>query len=769
LLAEAQDGFDAGSHAITLRTNNPQIRFTEVTPRDVNLKNGDVISVVVRIEAPNDVTLSADFSAIDSNFQPGQEYSFALGGGEYALTHIISATNTRRDGVYTIPLNARLGPWDVTYDQFQLRLQNKNLIPVNVANGIYVNTTPPASTTGWPGPSPSVMASNSTIVTGGTSVLKANVNGQAAGSEIVGVIISMDNHDGYFQVPVDPNNYPAGGEVEAAIRLRQYGEDEPVPARLNMRVALRDARGRISPYQAFAFTVIKVGGGDIQFTLSWDTVADLDLHIVDPFNCEIYYGRRTCTQSGGRLDLDANIGCSAGPQTENVFWPEGGAPPGTFIAKVNRFSDSCCASTCGRGHNYTLTVNYCGRTEVYEGLVPYGQSTTSSGAGSSSGIVVATIDNRSCQRLAQGRIRYQDKVFDQRGFGAFRWKAVEGAVVELRELGTNAVLGTGVTDSRGDYNVPFTTTAPGFVVAVKTRTSETEGLRDIKLFDHPKFKRIYEVTSAPVILVGQDDVVRQDIDITVDRAAGAFNIFDTLRQSYDQVRLMTGRPLGELRGFWATGTDTTDTIYCSTYLYNNGVCTEVGSVSVQGKDTDRDEYDDMVIAREFFKFALNQLARDSHPGEVVDGRRDDPRRSWTEGAATFFANDLIGSRHYVDSRPYHVYLVDDAEDPQSPFALDVQANQLSRYLVMSLLWDLADSDNEDHDEFDRMRTAIYDVLFKYLPREGFVDRGPTGIDLTDFLDGWFCRGWARDTSMQLLLDHYGVTYDFAGPSGCWTP
>ena len=94
---------------------------------------------------------------------------------------------------------------------------------------------------------------------------------------------------------------------------------------------------------------------------------------------------------------------------------------------------------------------------------------------------------------------------------------------------------------------------------------------------------------------------------------------------------------------------------------------------------------------------------------------------------------------------------------------------LAGYLVMSLLWDLADSDNEDHDEFDRMRPAIYDVMFKYLPREGFTDRGPTGVDLTDFLDGWFCRGWARDTSMQLLLDHYGFTYDFAGPSGCWTP
>lgn len=770
LVAEAQDGFDAGIHEVELRTNNPQIRFTEVTPRAATLKNGDVVSVVVRIEAPNDVELSADFSALDSGFEPGQSYAFALGGGEYAVTYVITADNSRRDGTYAVPLTARLGPWTVTYDLFFLRLQNKPIMPIGITNGIFVEAPPPAANPAWPGNAPTVVSTNSTIVTGGTGVIQTNVSDQTQGTDVVGVIISLDGHDGYYQVPVDPADPPADGIVEGRLRLRQYGENESVPNRIHFRVALRDARGRISPYRAFSFNVIKVGGGDIQFTLSWDTVADMDIHIVDPFGCEIYYGRRTCSQSGGRLDLDANIGCSSGPQTENVFWPEGGAPPGTYVAKVNRFSDSCCANSCQDGHNYTMTINYCGRTEVVEGHIPYGQQTTSSGAGSTSGIVVATIDNRACERTAQGRVRYQDKVFDARGFGAFRWKAVEGAVVELRELGTNAVLGTGVTDALGNYLIPFSTQGPGYIVAIRTMTSEDQGLRDIKLYDHPKFKRIYEVTSAPVILAGvEEDTVFQDVDITVDRAAGAFNIFDILRQSYDQVRLVSGRDLGELRGFWATGTDTTDTIYCSEYLYNNGVCTEVGSVSVQGKDTDRDEYDDMVIAREFFKFALNTLARDSHPGEVADGRRDDPRRSWTEGAATFFAADLVGSRHYVDSRPFSTYIVDDLESSHSPFAIGTDFESVSRYLVMSVLWDLGDSDNEDADEIDRLRSGIYDVLFSYLPSETWTDRGPTGVDLTDFLDGWFCRGWGMSDAMVRLLDFFDYGYDFAGPSGCWTP
>ena len=769
-LAEAQDVVERGSHEIALHTNNPQIKFTEVTPRTTSVKNGDIISLVVRIDAPNDVDLTADFSALDSEFNPLQPYTFTVGGGEYTLTYVVNHANTRPDGVYAIPLKAKLGLLDVQYTLFSLRLQNKPVIPVTVTNGIFVNAPPPATDPAWVSAAPIVTATNSTIVTGGTSVISTTVNGQLPNTDIVGVILSLDGHNGYYQVPVDRESPPPNGLVEATLHLRQFGENEAVPIDLQFGIALRDGRGRISPYQPLIYRVIKVGGGDLQFTLAWDTIADLDMHIVDPYNCEIYYGRRTCTQSGGRLDLDANIGCSSGPQTENVFWPEGGAPPGTYVAKINRFSDSCCQSTCSEGHNYTMTINYCGRTEVYEGRIPYGQSTTSSGAGSNNGIIIATIDNQNCGRRAQGRVRYQDRDFDQTGFGAYRWRSVEGAFVELRELGTNAVLGTSVTDTNGDYLIPFSMSIAGYVVAVMTRTDEAEGLRNIKLYDHPEFKRIYEVTSAPVIFVdNDDDAITRDIDITVNKAAGAFNIFDVLRQSYDQVRLATGRDLGELRGFWATGADATDTIYCSTYLYNNGVCTEVGSVSVQGKDTDRDEYDDMVIAREFFKFALNQLAKDSHPGEEADGRRDDPRRSWTEGVATYFAADLLGSRYYVDSRPHAVYIVDDLEDMQSPFSVKTADNLVSRYLVMSVLWDLSDSDNEDQDEVDRMRNAIYDVLFTHFHEANLGDRGPEGVDLTDFLDGWLCEGWGMSDALVRLLDYYEYNYDFAGPSGCWTP
>ena len=190
-------------------------------------------------------------------------------------------------------------------------------------------------------------------------------------------------------------------------------------------------------------------------------------------------------------------------------------------------------------------------------------------------------------------------------------------------------------------------------------------------------------------------------------------------------------------------------------------------MSVQGKDTDRDEYDDMVILKEFFKFALTTLGRDSHPGGAVDGRRDDQRRAWSEGVAEFFASDTLSSRYFVNSRPLGVYVVDDLEAMPTPFAFAVKGAKLSPYLVSAFLWDVADSNNEEWDPIDRMRNGIYDVLFTYFPSDDYADRGATGVELGDFLDGWICREWGVEPELQtLLVEHYDFEYAFDGPRTC---
>jgi hypothetical protein len=79
---------------------------------------------------------------------------------------------------------------------------------------------------------------------------------------------------------------------------------------------------------------VKIQVGDPQFTLVWNSNADLDLHVFEPGGKEIYWNDRKGNK-GGELDIDKVEGF--GP--ENISWPWKGpdgskdnvpAPPGEY-------------------------------------------------------------------------------------------------------------------------------------------------------------------------------------------------------------------------------------------------------------------------------------------------------------------------------------------------------------------------------------------------------------------------------------------------------
>jgi len=91
-----------------------------------------------------------------------------------------------------------------------------------------------------------------------------------------------------------------------------------------------------------AVTVRNVGTGGVQVSVSWNSVADVDLYLVEPSGNTIYYGNRQ-SASGGVLDLDSNAACS-GPdlRNENINWPSQSPPGGTYTVRVN-YWDACGA------------------------------------------------------------------------------------------------------------------------------------------------------------------------------------------------------------------------------------------------------------------------------------------------------------------------------------------------------------------------------------------------------------------------------------------
>ncbi len=75
---------------------------------------------------------------------------------------------------------------------------------------------------------------------------------------------------------------------------------------------------------------------DVQISLIWNNYNDLDLHVICPSGERIHGGNRT-SACGGDLDVDANVRPDTKKPVENVVWPEGKAPGGTYKAYVHHY------------------------------------------------------------------------------------------------------------------------------------------------------------------------------------------------------------------------------------------------------------------------------------------------------------------------------------------------------------------------------------------------------------------------------------------------
>ena len=80
-----------------------------------------------------------------------------------------------------------------------------------------------------------------------------------------------------------------------------------------------------------------IEGVDVRFTLGWGNRNDLDLHVQGPDRHHIYF-RDKHSPTGGYLDVDMNVNGETTKPVENVRWPKGKAPNGTYRVWVENFS-----------------------------------------------------------------------------------------------------------------------------------------------------------------------------------------------------------------------------------------------------------------------------------------------------------------------------------------------------------------------------------------------------------------------------------------------
>ncbi|MEJ7591372.1 MAG: hypothetical protein WKF77_07475 [Planctomycetaceae bacterium] len=119
--------------------------------------------------------------------------------------------------------------------------------------------------------------------------------------------------------------------------------------------------------------VTKAGGrtGEVQFSLAWHSLNDIDLHVIVPSGEHISYSHRTSV-CRGNLDVDMNASTtsdmdksSSEEPVENVRWLDRTAPAGRFTVIVNQYE-------WRRGHTedpFQLLVKLGDLTQLVEGDV----------------------------------------------------------------------------------------------------------------------------------------------------------------------------------------------------------------------------------------------------------------------------------------------------------------------------------------------------------------------------------------------------------------
>ena len=120
----------------------------------------------------------------------------------------------------------------------------------------------------------------------------------------------------------------AAAEEQRLAEIRAAQEKDALERRQAASRALDELRARLEREGARS--------SDVQVSLMWNNYNDLDLHVVCPSGERIHGGNRK-SACGGHLDVDANVRPDSRKPIENVVWPEGEAPAGTYQVFVHYY------------------------------------------------------------------------------------------------------------------------------------------------------------------------------------------------------------------------------------------------------------------------------------------------------------------------------------------------------------------------------------------------------------------------------------------------
>jgi hypothetical protein len=353
--------------------------------------------------------------------------------------------------------------------------------------------------------------------------------------------------------------------------------------------------------------------------------------------------------------------------------------------------------------------------------------------------------------VISGVVQYEDRAPSPGLLGPVNPLAVRGANIWVLVDADSSVVTRAVTSDDGSYSLRFEPPA-GAQVRVVVGTSSQVATRPIRVVRLDS--GTHGLSSAAFT-----PAAKLTLNLTATEASGlgqAFNVFDTLVFGMDKIRSYGVATPVPMSAMWES--DSTSTSFFTT---------TTNQISLAANDG----YNDVVILHEFGHYHQTHYGATNNPGGAhPTPGGDNPLLAWGEGQATYLAIAFRGIPYYIEANPvdggWYVELEQRVDPAQPTLGMD---QLLSEWMVAEFLWDVGDSPSQDKDAdpvHSKHDNAIA-VTTTYLHPRTFVDRGVAGVDLNDWLDGWFSLfGPSWCPQFRQLTSKYGFPYDFSGPVGC---
>jgi hypothetical protein len=268
---------------------------------------------------------------------------------------------------------------------------------LRVAGGTLYREVPPAADPGAPTVN-GVLSAGNVIFPG---QIDKKLGGRVSGTARA-IALSLDGDVGYWIIPVGLPDATTAGDLDFDAKLT-FARTLAAGTR-DLEVRAVDAEGRFSAPSANPYTIKPADLGvptTLRVQLTWDSEADVDLHLAIP-DGTIIWARNLNSykppgpgdppadpdawKAGGILDFDSNSSCVIdGRREENVYWTQA-PPPGKYTVKVDTWS--LCAVPSARWH-VTVTL---GDTVLAQATGVGLDSDTRFGKNEGAGVLALTFD-----------------------------------------------------------------------------------------------------------------------------------------------------------------------------------------------------------------------------------------------------------------------------------------------------------------------------------------------------------------------------------------